>query len=85
MLVNVLTPGFTTSNGSAFLFPLVVFKNEIRNTGIDICLVKQSDKKISDCDVVAIDSKQFRHIPDDQQDEIKELITHYRSSNAKIV
>jgi len=85
MLVNVLTPGFTTSNGSAFLFPLVVFKNEIRNAGIDISLVKHSDKNISECDVVAIDSKQFRHIPDDQQDEIKELITHYRSSKAKIV
>jgi hypothetical protein len=85
MLVNVLTPGFTTSNGSAFLFPLIVFKNEIRNAGINISLVKQSDKDISQCDVVAIDSKQFRHIPDNQQDEIKELITHYRSSNAKII
>jgi len=85
MLVNVLTPGFTTSNGSAFLFPLIVFKNEIRNAGIDISIVKQSDKDISQCDVVAIDSKQFRHIPDDRQDEIKELITYYRSSNAKII
>ncbi|MEC9293734.1 MAG: glycosyltransferase [Chloroflexota bacterium] len=85
MLVNILTPGFTTSNGSAFLFPLIVFKNEIRNAGIDISIVKQSDKNISQCDVVAIDSKQFRHIPDDQQDEIKELITYYRSSKAKII
>ena len=85
MLINVLTPGFTTSNGSAFLFPLIVFKNEIRNAGMDITLVKPSDKDISQCDVVAIDSKQFRHIPDDQQDEIKELITQYRSSNAKII
>jgi len=85
MLVNVLTPGFTTSNGSAFLFPLIVFKNEIRNAGIDISIVKQSDKDISQCDVVAIDSKQFRHIPDDQQDEIKELINNYRSSEAKII
>ena len=85
MLVNVLTPGFTTSNGSAFLFPLIVFKNEIRNIGIDISIVNISNKDISQCDVVAIDSKQFRHIPDDRQDEIKELITHYRSSKAKII
>ena len=85
MLVNVLTPGFTTSNGSAFLFPLIVFKNEIRNAGIDISLVKQSDKELAQCDVVAIDSKQFRHIPDDRQDEIKELITYYRNSKAKVI
>ena len=65
MLVNVLTPGFTTSNGSAFLFPLIVFKNEIRNTGIDISIINNSFKDISQCDIVAIDSKQFRHIPDD--------------------
>ena len=46
MLINVLTPGFTTSNGSAFLFPLIVFKNEIRNAGMDITLVTNGkDKK----------------------------------------
>ena len=85
MLVNVLTPGFTTSNGSAFLFPLIVFKNEIRNTGIDISIINNSFKDLSQCDIVAIDSKQFRHIPDDRQDEIKELINGYRSSSAKII
>ena len=85
MLVNILTPGFTTSNGSAFLFPLMVFKNEIRNAGIEISIVKQSDKDISQCDVVAIDSKQFRHVPDDRQDEIKDLISSYQSSQAKII
>ena len=47
MLINVLTPGFTTSNGSAFLFPLIVFKNEIRNAGMDITFVTStnSDKE----------------------------------------
>ena len=85
MLVNVLTPGFTTSNGSAFLFPLMVFKHEIRNAGIEISLVKQSDEDISQCDVVAIDSKQFRHVPDDRQNEIKDLIAYYRSSKAKVI
>ena len=85
MLVNVLTPGFTTSNGSAFLFPLIVFKDEIRNAGIEISIINSSTKDLSQCDIVAIDSKQFRYIPDDRQDEIKELINQYRSSKAKII
>lgn len=85
MLVNVLTPGFTTSNGSAFLFPLIVFKDEIRNAGIEISITNSSTKDLSQCDIVAIDSKQFRYIPDDRQDEIKELINQYRSSKAKII
>jgi len=85
MHINVLTPGFETSNGSAFLFPLIVFKNEIQDAGINITLVDQSYGGISDADVVAIDSKQFRDVPLDQQSEIQELINSFRRSNVKII
>lgn len=81
MRVNVLTPGFTTSNGSALLFPLVVFKKAIRNSGIDIRFVKRSDKNISDCDVLAIDSKEFMTLTTQSQD----LISSYRNSNNIII
>ena len=81
MRVNLLTPGFTTSNGSALLFPLVVFKNAIRKAGMEIRFVKRSDKKISDCDILAIDSKEFMTLPVQTLD----LIDSYRKSNNKII
>ena len=79
MRVNVLTPGFTTSNGSALLFPLVVFKKTIQKAGMEIKFVKRSDKKISDCDILAIDSKAFMTLPVQALD----LIDSYRKSNNK--
>ncbi len=81
MRVNLLTPGFTTSNGSALLFPLVVFKNAIRKAGMEIRFVKRSDKKISDCDILGIDSKEFMTLPVQTLD----LINSYRNSNNKII
>ena len=81
MRVNVLTPGFTTSNGSALLFPLVVFKKTIQKAGMEIKFVKRSDKKISDCDILAIDSKAFMTLPVQALD----LIDSYRKSNNKII
>ena len=81
MRINVLTPGFTTSNGSALLFPLVVFKKAIQKAGMEIRFVKRSDKKISDCDVLAIDSKEFMTLPVQTPD----LIDSYRNSNNKII
>tara|TARA_A100001037_G_scaffold46549_1_gene37938 strand:- start:1678 stop:1995 length:318 start_codon:yes stop_codon:yes gene_type:complete len=35
MRINVLTPGFTTSNGAAFLFPLVVHKRQLQDAGME--------------------------------------------------
>jgi hypothetical protein len=60
MRVNVLTPGFTTSNGSAFLFPFVVHRRSLRNASIDVKFKKRNATDLTDCDVLLIDSKEFR-------------------------
>ncbi|MCH7971511.1 MAG: hypothetical protein IH960_10810 [Chloroflexi bacterium] len=85
MRLNVLTPGFTTSNGSAFLFPFVVHKNALRDTSIDVRLVQRSTAGLSDCDVLAIDSKEFRKEWADRRSRTLELISSYRDDGAKIV
>ena len=78
MRVHVLSPGFTTSNGSAFLFPLVVHRNALRNAGLDIRFVKRSSPKLTDCDVLAIDSKEFRHDwTAERQSRTLDLISSY--------
>jgi hypothetical protein len=85
MRVNVLTPGFTTSNGSAFLFPLVVHKNTLRDASLDVRFVQRSFPGLADCDVVAIDSKEFRNEWTDQRIRTQELISSYRDAGAKII
>ena len=85
MRVHVLAPGFTTSNGSAFLFPLLVHKNALRDASIDIRLVRRSARDLSDCDVLAIDSKEFRSEWADRRSETQELISSYRDTGTRII
>jgi hypothetical protein len=85
MRVNVLTPGFTTSNGSAFLFPLVVHKTHLRDAAIDVRMVQRSSPQITDCDVLAIDSKEFRNGWGDNKSRTLELISSYSESGATLV
>ena len=86
MRVNVLTPGFTTSNGSAFLFPFNVHKKNLRNAQFDVRFVKRSTAGITECDVLMIDSKEFRKgWSKNHQSETLELISSYRDSNSRVV
>lgn len=59
MRVNILSPGFVTPNGRAFLFPLVVWSSELRAAGIDICFFNKLSPELTDCDVLGIDSKYY--------------------------
>ena len=86
MRVNVLSPGFTTSNGSAFLFPLVVHRKELQSSNLDIHFVNRSSSKLTDCDVLAIDSKEFRHDwTTERQSQTLDLISSYKDTGTKIV
>ena len=56
---HVLTAGFTSPNGCAFLFPLIVHRRALADCGIEITLfTDDSDRAaVSDCDVLILDSK----------------------------
>ena len=36
--IKILSPGFGTPNGSAFLFPLILFNKYLRNCDIDVTI-----------------------------------------------
>lgn len=57
MRVHVLTPGFTTPNGRAFLFPLKVWKCGLRAAGFDLLFFADETPRLTDCDVLIVDSK----------------------------
>lgn len=61
MLIQVLTPGFTSPNGRAFLFPFLVWKAQLRHAGIEVRLVGSLDA-LRDSDVIVVDSKFHRDL-----------------------
>ncbi|MBO21209.1 MAG: hypothetical protein CMM26_02335 [Rhodospirillaceae bacterium] len=58
--INLLTRGFETPNGRAFLFPLVVHRRALAAAGIDIRLLADpDDPRATDCDLLFIESRVF--------------------------
>ena len=55
--INLLSPGFKTPNGSAFLFPIIFFNNELKHSGIRINLFSKFSSAIYGADIIAVDSK----------------------------
>ena len=58
--IHILSPGFTSPNSAAFLFPLIKFKNTLIDNGFNVRIYKAIDEKITDCDYLMIDSKFFK-------------------------
>lgn len=59
MRVQILTPGCTTPNGAALLFPIVRYRHALAARGIDVRLV-DAPARAGDCDVLVVDSKFHR-------------------------
>jgi hypothetical protein len=85
MQINVLTPGFTTSNGSAFLFPFVVHEHALRDVGVEVQFVNRNDPTLVECDILAIDSKEFRLDWAVDETRTLELISDWRENVPQVV
>lgn len=58
--INILTRGFESPNGRAFLFPLVVHRHALAAADMKIKFFSSQDEKgISDCDLLCIESRVF--------------------------
>jgi hypothetical protein len=82
--IHILSPGFTSPNAIAFLFPLFFNLERLKNIGIFFCLFNSINPKIHDCDLLIIDSrfysKKWTHSNDekifDELIKLKEKIGH---------
>ncbi len=65
--VHILTEGFVSPNGRAFLFPLIVHRRALREAGIRWHGFTAVGEALYDCDVLIVDSKfhRLRWIPDE--------------------
>ena len=59
--IHVLAGGFDTPNGGAFLFPLLLWRDALRDEGMDVRLFTKLAANLTDCDTLLIDSKFHRY------------------------
>ncbi|MDE0779905.1 MAG: glycosyltransferase [Alphaproteobacteria bacterium] len=58
--INILTRGFETPNGRAFLFPLVVHRRALAKAGMDIKFISApGGDGVTDCDLLFVESRVF--------------------------
>ena len=58
--VHILSEGFVSPNGRAFLFPLIVHQQALLERDIKWKLFTNKDASVYDCDLLIIDSKYYR-------------------------
>lgn len=58
--VHILTPGFTSPNGSAFLMPLILHRQVLEGAGISLQFFSTRVAALTDCDILIIDGKFHR-------------------------
>ena len=58
--VHILTEGFVSPNGRAFLFPILTNDRRLRELGLDVRLFTAVGPGLTDCDVLMVDSKFHR-------------------------
>lgn len=59
--VHILTKGFASPNGIAFLFPLHVHRRRLVDAGVRFRCFTQCSPEVTDCDALIIDSRFYSH------------------------
>lgn len=59
-LVHILSPGFESANGQAFLFPILRYRRALRDRGIELALYTDVPEDPTACDAWIVESKRFR-------------------------
>lgn len=72
--VNILTEGFATPNGQAFLFPIIFNRSRLRDHGLRIRITQKISPDLDECDVLILDSKFFRSWWRDRADAVLALL-----------
>lgn len=85
MQIHVLTAGFTTPNGRAFLMPLVLHWRALREAGCHVKLFFSRTAELTDCDVLIVDSKFHSPRWAADSDGVMAEFQDYRASVPKLI
>jgi len=83
--VNLLTEGFVTFNGHAFLFPLVHWRKNLKQNDVDLNLFYEITDDIFDCDIVAVDSKFFRQDWSRDSEDVLGTLNNLANRSKKLI
>jgi hypothetical protein len=82
--IEILTPNLRFINSQAFLYPLIIWKDQIKNEGIDY-KIKHSINDLSNSDLLLVDSKFFRDYWLSNELLIYENFCNFRKKTKKLV
>jgi hypothetical protein len=83
--VQILTEGFVSPNGRAFLFPLLFNSERLAARGFEMRLFTEAKHMVGDCDVLVIDSKFYRKDWAENSDKVLEALDSYRSRAGRVL
>lgn len=84
MKVHILTKGFRSFNGLAFVFPLVLNADKLREAGISIRFFERIEAALPDCDYLIVESK-FTKSWWNQSEKIFETLRQLKTANNKVL
>lgn len=84
MKIHILTKGFRSFNGLAFVFPLVLNAGKLREDGIDIRFFESIEPTLRDCDILIVESK-FTKSWWNQREKLFEVLTQLKTPTNKVV
>ena len=82
--VNILTKGFDTPNGLAFLFPIILFK-KVLNEKFKIKIYFKIIESIECCDILLIESKFYRNEWKYSKEEIIQQFISWKKKKIKVI
>lgn len=83
--INVLTKGFDSPNGCAFLFPLIKHRQALREHGIKIDFYEDIKESLYSCDILIVESKYFSADWACNTDSVLEKFSVFREKIAKVI
>ena len=75
--INVLTFGANSSNGVAFIFPLVFWRKQLLESGINVHMHNRVVQNITDCDVLFIDSKFYKNSFNKNKEKVLKTLSFF--------
>lgn len=82
--VHIVSDGFSSSNGRAFLYPILQHKRQLQDLGLNIRIFSEFTPDIGNCDTLAIDGKAVRKLWGDKTDETLEQFQRLRETTSQI-
>ncbi len=82
--VHIVSDDFGSSNGRAFLYPILQHRRRLKDLGLSICVFSAFAPDIGNCDTLAIDGKAVRNLWGEKTEDTLEQLHRLRETTSRI-